>query len=75
VVNKAFISDLNHLEEFVEDNKSDDYIRDNLNSLGLLRDLGGAYQIEDGDVEGMGLGPAIHRLNEVGIELLRIMKS
>lgn len=75
VVNKSFMSDLDRLEEFVEDNKSDDYIRDNLNSLGLLRDLGGAYQIEDGDVEGMGLGPAIHRLNDVGRELLRIMKS
>lgn len=75
VVNKAFMSDLGHLGEFVKDNKSDDYIRDNLNSLGLLRDLGGAYQTEDGDWEGLGFGPSIHRLNDVGRELLRIMRS
>ena len=75
VVNKAFLPDLDHLNEYVEDNDSYDYIRDNLNSLGLLRDLGGAYQKDDGKWEGLGLGPAIHRLNDVGRELLRIKKS
>lgn len=75
VVNKAFLPDLDHLAEYVEDNDSYDYIRDNLNSLGLLRDLGGAYQKDDGKWEGLGLGPAIHRLNDVGRELLRIKES
>lgn len=75
VVNKAFLPDLDHLAEYVEDNDSYDYIRDNLNSLGLLRDLGGVYQKDDGEWEGLGFGPAIHRLNDVGRELLRIKES
>ncbi len=75
VVNKAFLTDLDHLAEYVEDNDSYDYIRDNLNSLGLLRDLGGVYQKDDGKWKGMGFGPAIHRLNDIGRELLRIKES
>ena len=75
VVNKTFLPDLDHLAEYVEDNDSYDYIRDNLNSLGLLRDLGGVYQKDDGEWKGMGFGPAIHRLNDIGKELLRIKES
>ena len=75
VVNRAFLADLDHLHEYVEDNSSYDYVRDNLNSLGLLRDLGGTYQKEDGEWAGIGFGPAIHRLNDVGKELLRIMNT
>ena len=73
VVNKAFLPDLEHLHEYVEDNSSYDYVRDNLNSLGLLRNLGGTYQKENGEWAGVGFGRAIHRLNDVGKELLRIM--
>ena len=75
VVNKAFLPDLDHLAEYVEDNDSYDYIRDNLNSLGLLRDLGGVYQKDDGEWKETGFGPAIHRLNDIGRELLRIKES
>ena len=75
IVNKTFLPDLDHLAEYVEDNDSYDYIRDNLNSLGLLRDLGGVYQKDDGEWKGMGFGPAIHRLNDIGKELLRIKES
>ena len=75
VLNRAFLADLDHLHEYVEDNSSYDYVRDNLNSLGLLRDLGGTYQKEDGEWAGIGFGPAIHRLNDVGKELLRIMNT
>ena len=75
VVNKAFLPDLDHLAEYVEDNDSYDYIRDNLNSLGLLRDLGGVYQKDDGEWKGMGFGPTIHRLNDISRELLRIKES
>lgn len=75
VVNKAFLSDLDHLEEYVDDNNNYSYIKDNLNSLGLLRDLGGTYQSDDGEWVGLGFGPAIHRLNDVGRELLRIKSS
>jgi hypothetical protein len=75
IVNKAFITDLDHLEEYVNDNKSYDYIRDNLNALGLLRDLGGIYKDEDGAWNGIGFGPSIFKLNDIGRELLRIKKS
>lgn len=75
VVNRAFLADLDHLEEYVEDNKDYSYIKDNLNSLGLLRDLGGTYQNDDGEWVGMGFGPAIHRLNHIGRELLRIKNT
>lgn len=76
VVNRAFLADLDHLEEYEEDNNNNySYIKDNLNSLGLLRDLGGTYQKDDGEWVGMGFGPTIHRLNHVGNELLRIKNS
>lgn len=69
VVNKAFLTDLNHLEEYIDENGSDDYIRDNLNSLGLLQDLGTLHE----DANGMdSFGPTSHKLNVVGRELLRI---
>lgn len=75
VVNKAFLKDLDHLEEFVEDNNNNNYICDNLLALGLLQDLGGAYQTNEGQWKGVGFGPTIHRLNDVGRELLRIMNE
>lgn len=72
VVNKAFLADLNHMEEYVEENESDDYIRDNLNALGLLQDLGTLHE----DANGMdSFGPTSHKLNVVGRELLRIRNS
>lgn len=75
IVNKAFLADLDYLEEYVEDNNAYSYIKDNLNSLGLLQDLGGTYQNDDGQWVGLGFGPAIHRLNHVGRELLRIKNT
>lgn len=72
VVNKAFLTDLNHLEEYIDENGSDDYIRDNLNSLGLLQDLGTLHE----DANGMdSFGPTSHKLNVVGRELLKIKNS
>lgn len=72
VVNKSFLADLDFLEEYVDENESDDYIRDNLNSLGLLQDLGTLHE----DANGMdSLGPTSHKLNVVGRELLRIKNS
>ena len=69
VVNKAFLADLNHLEDYVDENESDDYIRDNLNALGLLQDLGTLHE----NANGMdSFGPTSHKLNVVGRELLRI---
>lgn len=75
IVNKAFLSDLDHLGEFVDENASDDYIRDNLNSLGLLQDLCTLYEVEQEGFHTSGIGPSKHKLNVVGRELLRIMES
>lgn len=69
VVNKSFLADLDHLKEYETENASDDYIRDNLNALGLLQDLGTLHE----DANGMdSFGPTSHKLNVVGRELLRI---
>lgn len=75
VLNKSFLPDLDHLEEYVEDNNNNNYICDNLLSLGLLQDLGGTYKNKDGEWVGIGFGPTIHRLNTIGKELLRIMNT
>ena len=85
VVNKAFLPDLDHLYEYTTENGSDDYIRDNLNALGLLQDLGtlcrSAFSINitrtlHEEANGMdSFGPTSHKLNVVGRELLRIKES
>ena len=75
VVNKAFLTDLEHLEEYVEENESNDYIRDNLNALGLLQDLGNVYEEHHEGWHSTDWGPTKHQLNVVGRELLRIMES
>lgn len=75
VVNKAFLPDLEHLHEYTAENDSDDYIRDNLNALGLLQDLGNVYEEHHVDWHSTGFGPTKHQLNAVGHELLRIMDS
>lgn len=72
VVNKAFLPDLDHLYEYTTENGSDDYIRDNLNALGLLQDLGTLHE----EANGMdSFGPTSHKLNVVGRELLRVKES
>ena len=75
VVNKAFLPDLEHLHEYTAENDSDDYIRDNLNALGLLQDLGNVYEEHHVDWHSTGFGPTKHQLNAAGRELLRIMDS
>lgn len=72
VVNKSFLADLDYLKEYEAENASDDYIRDNLNALGLLQDMGTLHE----DANGMdSFGPTSHKLNVVGRELLRIKES
>lgn len=75
VVNRAFLADLDHLEEFIEENDSDDYIRDNLNALGLLQDVGNVYEEHHEGWHSTDWGPTKHQLNVVGRELLRIKNS
>ena len=73
VVNKAFLADLDHLQEYVEKNESNDYMRDNLNALGLLQDLGNAKVPQYSS--SLTFGNTIYKLNRVGKELLRIKNS
>lgn len=75
VVNRAFLVDLDYLEEYVGENDSDDYIRDNLNALGLLQDLGNVYEEHREGWDSTGWGPTKHRLNTVGMELMRIKNT
>ena len=74
VVNKAFLPDLEHLNEYTNENENDDYITDNLNALGLLQDLGNMYEAydEESECDSTGWGSTKHQLNVVGKELLRI---
>ena len=75
IVKKAFLPDLEHLHEYTAENDSDDYIRDNLNALGLLQDLGNVYEEHHEGWHSTDWGPTKHQLNVVGRELLRIKNS
>lgn len=75
VVNRAFLADLDHLNEYVAENDSDDYIRDNLNALGLLQDLGSVKFPQQGNHVIPTFGNTIYKLNGIGKELLRIIGS
>ena len=72
VVNKAFLPDLEHLHEYTTENDSDDYIRDNLNALGLLQDLGNVTFPQEGNRVTPTFGNTIYQLNNIGRTLLRI---
>lgn len=69
VVNRAFLADLDHLEEYVKPIMKDDYITSNLYSFGLLRIKG-----PEADGESIDLGGQ-YMVNEVGRLLLRIMRG
>lgn len=75
VVNKAFLPDLDHLHEYTTENDSDNYIRDNLNALGLLQDLGNVTFPQSGNKVTPTFGNTIYKLNSIGTELLRIKES
>jgi len=75
VVNKAFLSDLKHLSEYVDENGDDGYVTDNLNALGLLQDKGNMYAEHHEDWHSTGWGPTKHQLNFIGRELLRIINT
>ncbi len=72
VVNKAFLPDLDHLQEYTTENDSDDYVRDNLNALGLLQDLGNVKFPQKGNHVTPTFGNTIYQLNDIGKTLLRI---
>lgn len=69
VVNKAFLTDLDHLEEYVKPNSKDNYITSNLYSFGLLRLKGPEVVERTLNVDGQ------YEVNEVGRLLMRIMRE
>lgn len=69
VVNKAFLADLDHLEEYVKPNSKDNYITSNLYSFGLLR-LKGPEVVE----RTLNVGGQ-YEVNEVGRLLMGIMRE
>lgn len=75
MVNRAFLADLDHLKKYIEENDSDDYITDNLNSLGLLQDLGNVTFPQQGNHITPTFGNTIYKLNCIGRELMRIKDS
>lgn len=75
VVNKAFLPDLDHLVDFTTKNDCADYIRYNLNSLGLLQNLGNVTFPKDGNHVTPTFGNTIYQLNDIGRILLRIMEK
>ncbi len=74
VVNKCFLPDISHLNEYCDENGNNDYITDNLTALGLLQDLGNVYEEKQDGWESTGWGPTKHKLNEVGVQLLEILQ-
>lgn len=76
VVNKSFVTDLNYLPEFLKESDRNDYICDNLNALGLLKDCGNVYEETDVDgFESTGFGSTKHSLNTIGSMLYCILQN
>ncbi len=69
VVNRAFLSDLEHLEEYVKPNPKGNYITSNLYSFGLLQLKGPEV------VETTLIVDRQYEVNEVGKLLMRIMRE
>lgn len=74
IVNKSFLQDLQYLERYTVVCEDADYITDNLNALGLLKDEGNMYETdsEDGWTR-TGFGSTKHSLNEIGRRLFEII--
>lgn len=73
IVNRAYISDLSYLKNFLQTSSTNTYITDNLISLGLLADSGNLYEIYGDGWDSTGFGPTKHTLNVIGLTLYQIM--
>lgn len=73
IVNRAYITDLDYLEEYLTVSETNTYITDNLVALGVLADVGNIYEENTDEWEGTGFGPTKHTLNEVGRTLYQIL--
>lgn len=70
IVNKSFLSDLYELSNYRTSQTTNDYIADNLFSIGLLADCG----IDGGTAEANS-GGTIYKLNKVGEVLFNVLDS
>lgn len=73
IVTRAYITDLDYLEEYQTVSETNTYITDNLNALGVLADAGNMYEESGDGWESTGFGPTKHTLNEVGVMLYQIL--
>lgn len=77
VVSKSYVTDLSHLGDYRRVNDANNYITDNLNALGLLKDCGNMYEgfDEKEQIETTSWGATKRQLNEIGLMLLNIIES
>lgn len=73
IVNRAYITDLDYLEEYLTVSETNTYVTDNLVALGVLADVGNIYEENTDEWESTGFGPTKHTLNEVGKMLYQIL--
>lgn len=73
IVSRAFIDDLDHLKNYLDENSDQNYITDHLKSLGVLQDLGNVYEETKDGWASTSFGPTKHSLNDKGKLLLKIM--
>ena len=73
IVTRAYITDLDYLEEYQTVSETNTYVTDNLVALGLLADAGNMYEESGDGWESTGFGPTKHTLNEIGVMLYQIL--
>lgn len=75
IVNRAYMTDLDHLKDYQEISDTNTYITDNLVALGVLADSGNVYEESHDGWESTGFGPTKHKLNEIGEKLCQILNK
>ena len=75
IVNRAYMTDLDHLKDYQEISDTNTYITDNLVALGVLADSGNVYEESHDGWESTGFGPTKHKLNEIGEKLYQILNK
>ena len=65
IVNRAYITDLDYLEEYLTASETNTYVTDNLVAIGVLADVGNIYEENTDEWESTGFGPTKHIPMEV----------
>lgn len=73
IINRAYITDISYLGDYLEVSEKNTYITDNLVSLGILAESGNLYENNRNENDGPSIGPTKHTLNEIGITLYQIL--